>query len=103
LRRFPAGARSSTLPLSQAVAKSVRGYDEKDAVRSLSIAIDAKAWIFPVQTPRPQLGEGRFDVVHLKEASVLSRIASIFGETDPDAVSAEQHQRLQIRGPRGAG
>src|SRR5215213_2722874 len=75
------------LPFANTVTKAVRCYYEKDLVRNLSVAIDSKTGLFFFQTIRLQLRIRCFGIINLKETSILGRVASIFGQTYPDAVS----------------
>jgi hypothetical protein len=43
------------------------------------VLVDAKASLFFSQAIRLQFIEGCFDIINLKETSILSRVASILG------------------------
>ena len=81
--------RYSILPFAKTVTESVRRYDEKDFPSSLSVLVNAEVSLFFGKAIRFQFCEGRFGVIHFKEASVLCRVATIFGQPDLNAISSE--------------
>jgi hypothetical protein len=69
---------SRSLPFTQAVTQSIRRDDEEDFERSVSVLVDAEVRFFLFQPIRLQFSERRLGTVDFKEASFLSRVASVF-------------------------
>src|SRR5262245_44869438 len=80
---------------AEAIAKAVRGHDEKDFPGSVSVFVNAESRLFFFQATRLQFREGGFYVVHLEETSFLRRVASVFGQADLDAVSRENTRLMR--------
>ena len=86
-----------TLPLrlANAVAQAIGSNDKEKAVGCVAVLlrfqVRSETWVI-----RPKFSRNRFDVIHLKEAAFLRRIAAIFGKADLNTISLKDHSTTPV-------
>jgi hypothetical protein len=84
------------LSFAEAVTKPIGRYNEKDLPVGAAMSIDPIIGVLFFEAVGPQFREGDFGVIDFEETAFLRRIASVFGQSDLNAVTRE-YRRLMRR------